>query len=387
MDIMQVTDRKSEREFFQLPRFIYADDPNWIPHLVQDEKKVFDPKKNKVFRHGTAVRWILKDDTGKTIGRIAAFVNKKYSKSMKQPTGGVGFFECINDQKAAALLFDTAKKWLEEKDMEAMDGPINFGEKNMFWGLLIENFTDPNSYGMNYHPPYYKELLEEYGFKVYYNQLVYKRDLKLPAQEIFVRKYRALMADPEYSVGDIRGKDLDTVAEDFRTVYNNAWAGAHGFKDMSSLQAKKVMQSLKPVIDKKFVIFAYHKGKPIAFYVNIPELNEIFKHVNGNLNWWGKLIFLYHKLKKTPSTMVGIVFGVDRAYHGKGVEGALIAWAGEFLVPNTNYSETILTWIGDFNPKMMHVAENLGAEVFRTLATYRFLFDREKPFERIPVNK
>ncbi|MFZ6052415.1 hypothetical protein [Halocola ammonii] len=387
MDIIQVANRKSEKEFFELPWFIYANDPNWIPHLVQDEKKVFDPSKNKMFRHGTANRWILKSEEGKVVGRIAAFVNKKYSKSMKQPTGGIGFFECIDDQEAANHLFDTAKSWLEGQGMEAVDGPINFGEKNMFWGLLIENFTSPNSYGMNYHPPYYKRLFENYGFKVYYNQLVYKRDLLIPAQEIFVRKYKALMADPEFSVGDIRGKDLETVAEDFRTVYNNAWAGAHGFKEMSALQAKKVMQSLKPIIDKKIIVFAYHNQKPIAFYVNIPELNEIFKHVNGNLNLWGKLIFLYHKLKKTPTTMVGIVFGVDRDYHGKGVEGALIAWAGDNLVPNSNYTETILTWIGDFNPKMMHVAENLGAEVFRKLATYRYLFDREKPFERIPLNK
>lgn len=387
MEIIKVANHKTEKTFFQLPRFIYADDPNWIPHIVQDEKKVFDPDKNKLFRHGDAVRWILKDNTGKAIGRIAAFYNKKYSNSMKQPTGGVGFFECVDSQEAANLLFDTAKEWLKENGMEAMDGPINFGEKNMFWGLLIENFTDPNSYGMNYHLPYYKQLFENYGFRVFYDQLVYKRDMHVPPQEIFVRKYKALMADPDYHVSNIRGKNLETVAQDFRTVYNNAWAGVHGFKEMSSLQAKKVMQSLKPVIDRKIIVFAYHKKKPIAFYVNIPELNEIFKYVNGNLNWWGKLIFLYHKLKKTPTTMVGIVFGVDRAYHGKGVEGAMIAWAGDHLVPNTNYNETILTWIGDFNPKMMHVAENLGAEVFRKLATYRYLFDRVKPFERMPINR
>ena len=124
-----------------------------------------------------------------------------------------------------------------------------------------------------------------------------------------------------------RGKGLAETAEDFRVVYNNAWGGHHGFKKMGKAQAQKVMEALKPVIDKDIIVFAYHKKKPIGFYVNIPELNEIFKYVQGNLNLWGKLKFLYHKWKGTPKTMVGIVFGMEIAYHGVGVEGAIITWA------------------------------------------------------------
>jgi hypothetical protein len=63
----------------------------------------------------------------------------------------MGFFECIDKQEAAFLLFDTCKAWLEKAGMEAMDGPINFGENESYWGLLVEGFDNP-SYGMNYHP-------------------------------------------------------------------------------------------------------------------------------------------------------------------------------------------------------------------------------------------
>ncbi len=88
----------------------------------------------------------------------------------EQPTGGCGFFECIDNQQAADLLFDTAKNWLKQQGMEAMDGPINFGENDMWWGLLVEGFSRPY-YGMNYNPPYYKRLFEHYGFKVLYEQI------------------------------------------------------------------------------------------------------------------------------------------------------------------------------------------------------------------------
>jgi hypothetical protein len=55
------------------------------------------------------------------------------------------------------------------------------------------------------------------------------------------------------------------------------------------------------------------------------------------------------------------------------------------IVSLKRYDQTILTWIGDFNPKMLRVAENLGATVFRKLATYRLIFDPNKEFKRMPI--
>ena len=269
--------------------------------------------------------------------------------------------------------------------MEAMDGPINFGEKQEFWGLLIENFEDPSSYMMNYNPSYYKALFETYGFEIYYNQYIFKRDLYEPAQEVFVQKYERMKEDPLYNITNVRGKSLDEIANDFWEVYNGAWGGISGFKAMPKPIAKKVVQALKPIMDPDIVLFVYYDNKPIAFYVNIPELNEIFKYVNGNLNFFNKLKVWYHLKRKTPNTMVGIVFGVIKDFQGKGIEGAMIKWTEENIVPLNRYNETILTWIGDFNPKMIKVCENLGAEKFRTLATYRYLFDREATFERCPI--
>lgn len=385
MEIVEVRNSGDIAAFHKLPFFIYKNDPNWVSHLKQDVEKVFDPKQNKVFRHGKAIRWILRDDKGKCIGRIAAFVNEKYSKGMEQPTGGMGFFECVEDDAAAKLLLDTACDWLKNEGMEAVDGPINFGEKNMFWGLQIENFSSPPSYGMNYNPEYYKRFFSDYGFQVYYEQFVFWRDLKVPAQEIFVRKYNIIMSDPDYHISDVTGKSMDEIAEDFLTVYNSAWGGHHGFKPMTSLQAKKTIKAMKPVMDPQIIVFVYHKGKPVAFYVNIPELNEIFSHVHGNLNWLGKLKFVWHKWRKTSKTMVGIVFGIDRDYHGKGIDGAMIKWTELHIVSTGRYKTTILTWIGDFNPKMVRIAENLGATVHRKLATYRKLFDENKEFKRMPI--
>ncbi|NQX91580.1 MAG: hypothetical protein HRT74_05540 [Flavobacteriales bacterium] len=384
MEVVKVSNKQDENSWLEMAHGIYSNDSNYIPHLKQDIQKVFDPESNKLFRNGKACRWYLKQE-GKIVARIAAFVNDKYSKGMEQPTGGLGFFESVNDKDIAHHMLQVAVDWLKEQGMEAVDGPINFGEKDRFWGLLVDNFTSINSYAMNYNPPYYQELFESFGFQKYFEQYIYWRDLLVPAQDVFVEKSARLMDTGEYTIRNVVGIPWDQLAEDFRTVYNNAWGGHHGFKPMPEIQAKKIIQALKPVIDRDIIVFVEHKGKPIAFYVNIPELNQIFRHVNGNLNWWGKIKFLYHKLRKTSDIMVGLVFGVDRDYHGKGVEGAMIKWAGDNISTLGRYKTTTLTWIGDFNPKMIKIAENLGATKYRTLYTYRMLFDPNKPFKRAPV--
>src|SRR5690606_36150984 len=127
MKIVEVTDEKTATDFLELPTTIYAGDPNFIRPLDNDINKVFDRSRNKFFNHGTCSRWMLYNNRGTAIGRVAAFINEANAYTFDQPTGGMGFFECINDQDAANLLFDTCKAWLQERGMEAMDGPINFG--------------------------------------------------------------------------------------------------------------------------------------------------------------------------------------------------------------------------------------------------------------------
>jgi len=392
MKIVPVTDEKTNEAWMRLPWSIYKDDKNWIPHLKQDVAKVFDPEKNKLLKPGAdggpsgkVMRWILTDERGSAIGRIAAFVNPKTAYTDKQPTGGMGFFECINDQQAANLLLDSARDWLKGLGMEAMDGPVNLGDRNMFWGLLIKNFTSPPIYGTNYNPAYYKDLLKKYGFEIYFNQLFFLRSATIPAQPIFHRKFNQLASDPGFRMHDARGRSVEQIAEDFRTVYNDGWVDHENHKAMEAAAALKIVKAMKPVMDPRLIIFIRHHDRPVAMYISLPELNEIFNHVNGDLNWLGKLKFLWYKHTGAVKTMTGIVFGVAKEFQGKGMEGALIVYAEKHIVNKKLYRDTVLTWIGDFNPRMIRVCENLGAENYRTLATYRYLFDRTKPFERHPI--
>ncbi len=383
MKLIEITDKKTEKQFLDVTHTIYKKDKNWIPHLDVDIRKVFSSE-NKAYQKEKCIRFILQDGN-KTIGRIAAFINPKTFDSEDFKTGGMGFFECIDDQKAANKLLDAAIEWLKERGIQAVDGPINLGERDQYWGCLVENFEAMSSYGIAYNLPYYQKLIENYGFQNYFEQYCFRRDMYEKPNPLFQRAYDKVLKDPDYRVSDVRGHSIERIAKDFVTVYNGAWKGSYrGFKEMKYETALKLISSLKSVMDKKIIYFAYYKDQPIAFAVSLPELNELFQYVNGKMNVWGKLKFLYHKLFNPPSTMVGIVFGVVKDFQKKGIEGVMFAWGHHKIIPQGQYDSFIQNWIGDFNPKMLKITERLGSKRYRALITYRYMIDKNIPFERHP---
>ena len=365
---------------------MFKGDPNYIRPLDKDVEEVFDPKKNKAFRFGEAIRWVLTDDNGKLIGRIAAFVNKKYrTKGDRFPVGGIGFFDCINNQEAADMLFDVAKHWLLQRGMGAMDGPINFGERDRWWGLIVEGFQPP-LYCMSYCKPYYRELFERYGFQIFFNQVCYGLDPKKEVSQKIQDRHAELKKDPSYKAVHIRKNQLEKFARDFTTIYNKAWAGHGGLKEMREDLAISMFKRMKPVMDEKVVWFTYYKEDPIAFFVNIPDLNQWFKYLNGKFGLWQKLKFLWIKKTRPNKRFTGIIFGVVPEFQGKGVDSFMINEAKFVIQPQTRYNYYELQWIGDFNPKMINVAEGIGDAIpTRRLITWRYQFDRTLPFERHPI--
>jgi len=382
MQLHQVNTQADKKLFLQVAVNSYKGDPAFIRPLDKDIEEVFDPQKNKFFKRGECCRWILKDDSGIAIGRIAAFVNKQYKQ--EQPTGGIGFFECINNQQAANFMFNHCCQWLKERGMEAMDGPINFGERDKWWGLLVDGFYEP-LYGMNYNPPYYQQLFENYGFKVYFNQLCYALKVHNKLEDKFYTRHDAIATDKKYSVRNLKKNQLEKFAQDFTYIYNLAWAGHGGGKSLEEKQVIKMFKTMKPVMDEMLNWFVYYDGKPIAFWVNLPDLNQYFKHLNGKFGLLQKLRFLYLQKFGNCKRFVGLVFGIIPEFQGKGIDAYLIVEGAKVIQNSGKYIDYEMQWIGDFNPKMINIVESLGTYRSRLLSTYRYHFDRTKAFKRHPI--
>jgi len=378
------SNKKLVKAFLDFPSLLYGGDKNWIRPLDVEIEKVFDPMENTLFRTGEAIRWLLFDSINKPVGRMAAFYNKLSANKNEQPTGGIGFFDCINIQEAANTLFDEGKKWLKERGMEAMDGPINFGSRDSFWGCLSEGFYEP-VFNMPYNFPYYNRLFENYGFKNYFNQYTYIINIenRKPVDSIMARVKR-LQRNSGYRFELINLKRANGYAWDIMHIYNLGWAKFHGVRKMRKSEARTIIKELKPILDPRAVIFGYHKKEPVGFYVMIPELNQIIKKFHGKFGLIQKLRLLFDlKIMRKANRLIGIVFGVIPEHQGKGVEAGLVMRMEEEITkPGFPYKNIEMNWIGDFNPTMMKLVEKIGGNIYKTHITYRYLFNPAQKFER-----
>ncbi len=384
--LQEVTTPKLVREWIDFPKRLYKNDRVWVCPLDSSIEAVFDPAKNRLFDGGEAVRWVVRDEKGVVVGRIAAFYNREQAAIEEQPTGGCGFFESVDDYEVARMMFDAARDWLKERGMEAMDGPINFGPRDSWWGLLVNGFEHQPLYENPYNPPYYQPLFEQYGFQNYFNQHTYLREIREGAfSDSVYERVKRLKENPSYRFEHISKKNLVKVAEDFRIIYNKAWANFSGVKSMEAEQARALMEMLRPIIDERLVYFAHYEDEPIGFFIMVPDLNRIIGRFNGKFGWWQKLQLMWDlKVAGKADRIFGLIFGVAPEYHGKGIESGII-YAFEQQVHKLPYKSLELAWMGDFNPVMMRMVEGyVCATRHKMHTTYRYLFDRTREFHRCP---
>jgi hypothetical protein len=384
MKLIQVTDSKTREQFHKVPHFIYKNDINWPCPLHSMVEDVFTPSKNPSFKTGNAIRWVLLNDERRPIGRIAAFYNMKKAVTFDQPTGGCGFFECVNNFDAARLLFDAARDWLRENGMEAMDGPVNFGENYMNWGVLVDGFIH-QGFGMPYNLPYYVDLFKAYGFQVYFEQYSYHLDYSKPFPERFWKIAGWVAQKPGYTFEHFSFDKTEKFIDDFCYIYDEAWRFHDHFQPLDKDELRDFIQSAKPILDPEMVWYAYHDGVPIALFVMVPDINQITKKLNGKMNLLSILKFLYYKQTKLMNRTRILIMGVIPKYQKSGIESAIFWHQDKLMKHKPQYTEVELSWAGDFNPKIIALYKSVGGIHVKTHYTMRYLFDRLKPFKRAPI--
>ena len=161
MHIKKIKSAKELNSFIRFPWKIYKDNPNWVPPLISDVKYMLT--KNPFWEHAEKALFMVYDDNNKPIGRIAGIIDFNYINFQEKEEGFFGFFECINDARAAYYLFNEVKKWLKSKGIKSVIGPAN-PSTNDECGFLCEGFDSDPRLMMPYNPEYYLELTEKCSF-------------------------------------------------------------------------------------------------------------------------------------------------------------------------------------------------------------------------------
>lgn len=365
MRVQEVREKRQVRIFNSLPRRLYKNDPIFISHLDKDIEEVFNPKKNTAFQKGgRAKRWLLFDKKENAIGRIAAF------HRAETEVGGIGFFECIHHAEAAHMLFKTAEKWLMHSGMRSVQAPINFGERDKYWGLLVKGFKNP-AYQEPYNFAYYIEFFLSEGYELAFEQTTSEICVDEFREASFERMKLQWNKNSHLEVRNFSFQHFDQFVKDFVLIYNAAWGDKDFFVPLSEKRVAALFNAMKAIVREDLLLFTYMNGEPAAFYISVPDVNPVFKHLNGKFNFWGKLKFLYHLKRTAIKRSRGVVFGVIPKYQGLGITTEMILRMYQTMQNDPHLKCTELSWIGDFNPAMHALFKKIGARHIKTHHTYR----------------
>lgn len=378
--IIKVNSAAERAMFSDAARFIYSDDDEWVCVPDRMLENIFNSEKNPSYDDGSASRWILTDGE-KPVGRIAAFYNERKLNGHAHRIGQIGFFECINDVNGSRLLFEAAVNWLKSININGVEGPVNFGENDRFWGLLVEGFTSP-PFTTNYNKAYYQKLFEDFGFQVYYQMFSNEINLNNEMPERFRKISEWLVTKSDIEVRHVNKSNLHEFASYFLQIYNDAWQYHDGFTPMTLKQAKRFADEMKHVVIDNMCPFAFVRGEPAGFIIAVPDLNQIFKQFEGKINLFQQLLFKWKSRNNYKwyidngmlNRVHAIAIGIRPKFQQYGLETAMMMSSLE-SVRKAGFKTIELRWAGDFNPKVIRLHKAVGAYPIRKHVVFRKMFN------------
>ncbi len=139
----------------------------------------------------------------------------------------------------------------------------------------------------------------------------------------------------------------------------------------------KLFDKMKLIMDERIIWFAYYKEEPIAMWINIPDLNEYFKHFNGKLGLIEKLRLLWMKKNNKCRIFTGIAFGIVPKFQALGIDSFMIYEASLPIQTLNWYDKYEMGWAGDWNPKMINIYRKPRCVISRRV-TYVAIFDENR---------
>ena len=361
-----VRTEKDKMRFIKFLWKIYKDDPYWVPPLLMDRKKIIDTKKNPFYQHAQ-IEMFLAERDGELVGRIAAIKNDLHNSTHNDKVGFFGFFECINDQEVANILFDSAKQWLKSKGCDIMRGPAN-PSSNDEMGMLLEGFDDDPRILMTYNPKYYLDLCDNYG-------LIKTKDLnawKLDSDKVLSSDKLRRVAEiakqrSGLKISQLDMKNFDKELEKVKFVYNKAWAPNWGFVPMTNDELDAMSKDLKPLVEPSLVLFGEIDNQLVGFALVMLDYNQIFKSMNGKLFPFGWLKLFTQKKKITWSRI--ITLGLIPEFQKRGLD-AVFYWEIVNRARNLGILLGEASWILEDNDMMNRGAITMKGECYKKYRMY-----------------
>ncbi len=374
IQIRPVQTARERRIFLTFPWRIYRDDPLWVPPLLPQRAETIDPQRGVFFKRGQAEFFTAWQD-GEPAGTICAAEDPPTNQARGARECLFGFFECVEDYAVAEAMWDHVKGWAARRGLNALYGPFNLDYEDGY-GVLIEGRDRPPAVFCGHTPPYYQNFVERYGFRpARAANVAYAVDLTqdTPAFQRLARLAERVRGQKPITV---READMAHWHDEIERIHYLLQHALGHLGDHIPWQREAVYALVAPfrnIADPELVLFAEVEGQAVGWLPGIPNLNEVFQHVNGLRYPWNYLPLMWHMRRQTGCLAIKSVLVLPE-YWGTGVSVLLF----DEMVRRARargYRWIDLSLTSEDNPQTPKIATRMGGELYKRYQVYRLDFD------------
>ena len=368
LEIRAVASKKDLKTFLLLPEKLNAGRPNWVPPILSDDKKYFNPKKNKAFEYcDTTLLLAFRD--GQAVGRITGIINRRFNEHRAVKLARFGFVESVEDREVYSALIRRVEGWAKAKGMDRIIGPYGFSDQDPE-GFLIEGFENRATIATYYNPEWMPAATEALGYGIDMNYFVYKVDVPKEMPELYKKIYERIMRRGSFQLLEFRRKkEIKPWIIPILSLMNECYmtSNIYGYAPLGEKEMKDLAAKYLPVLDPRFVKGVLKDGEPAAFIIAIPDMTEGIQKCRGRLFPFGFL----HVLRSAKKTkQLDLLLGaIKEKYRGFGLDALMgfrileAAWEAGYEYMDTHHEMEV-------NVRVRAEMERMGGKIYKKFRVY-----------------
>ena len=376
LTIRPVLTQRDRKAFVDLPFRLYADDPNWVPPLKGEALGLITPEKNGWYSHAKA-QLFLAEERGRVVGRISAHIDTlALTMPAEQGFGpGIGQWGLMDAERQDVFqaLLAAAEGWLREQGMSRAMGPVS----QSIWeepGLLVDGYDHAPTIMMGHAKPEYRGWIEGAGYTTIKQLFTYELDITQEFPPIVKRIIQSGEKNPRIRVREVNKARFEEEAAIILDILNDAWADNWGFVPLTPPEIKDVGVKLKPIVFNDLIRIAELDGKPVAFMITLPDLNEAIKPLKGSLLpfGWAKLLLWLRapKVRTMRVPLMGVVKELQASRMAGQLAFMMIEYIRQASVTKYGASRGEIGWVLDDNQGMRSIAETIKSDINKIYNVY-----------------
>ncbi len=363
--------KSDKKAFVKFPISLYKDCPYYVPPLILDELQTLNPKKNPAFDFCEMQLFLAYRDN-KIVGRIAAIINHSANKVWNQKNGRFGFVDFIDDNEVVDALFAAAEKWMKDKGLDTIVGPMGFTDLDNE-GLLVKGYERVSTMSTTYSYPYYKEQIERLGFEK--DADWHEFYIPVPAETPERHRRIANIVCQKFKLKVLKFSNLKQITpyvDKLFRLLNLAYEPLYGFSPLTDRQIDYYVKMYVPLVrwDIVCIIIEEETDDVVGFGITVPNLSNALIKSGGKLFPFGWIRLLRDLKGKNNKIADLMLMGVAPKYQGKGVNAIVF---DDFI---TSANKCGFKYVEsnpelEMNNKMVSLWDGFDAEHHKTRRAYK----------------